>query len=277
MDPLIWGHDTWIFLIKVVMGYPINPNYQDIQNYMRFFIYLQYVLPCMDCALHYSNNLNIVPIEAYLNSRDNLLLWLLKMCNLVRQKLGKKLFNLNSFINYYLGHQSNNSDCSMNPATFGLDGWKFFYSVAYSYPLIPTYQDIMNYKNFFTYVQYVLPCESYRKQYVSQLNELDISPFLSTQSYLFQWVLAMQNMINKQVNRPALSLQDIFSIYFNHQWGSNKDEQPPFGLGLIEKFTDLTKPHNISLPIINWKDPNLFKKNVSMAILVALSSLYLIK
>lgn len=275
MDPKVWGKPGWTFLFKAVLAYPDKPNFQDGQNYKRFFTYLQYVLPCQDCCMHYASNLNIIPIEPYLTGGDNLFLWLLKMHNLVQAQLGKMPFSKKKAIDYYLGGQYRPIDCRLNKEVWGLDGWMFFYSIAYGYPLIPTYQDIMNYKNFFIYVQYVLPCESYKKQYANQLNEVDIAPFLTTQSYLFQWVLAMQNMINKQIERKELTLQDIFSVYFNHQWGSNFETQP-FGLGLIEKFTDANQnnhkiiPYDLQLPIINWHDHHLSKKNLSMALAATL-------
>lgn len=278
MDPKIWGKAGWRFLFKVAINYPNKPNFEDSTNYMRFFTYLQYVLACGDCCMHYASNLNITPIIPYLTSKDNLFMWLLKMHNLVRSQLGQAPFSRKKAIDYYLDGQYESVDCRFDPEVWGLDGWKFFYSIAYGYPLIPTYQDIMNYKNFFIYLQYVLPCESYRKQYANQLNEVDINPFLTTQSYLFQWVLAMENMVNKYVGRKELNIQDVFNVYFNHQWGANF-EKPPIGLGLIEKFTSNQSqnnhiPYELKLPIINWHDHYLVQKNLSMVILATLAGIF---
>ena len=44
----------------------------------------------LSCSLHYTNNLHRIPIrEPYVNNRDNLFLWVLKICNSVNQQIGR--------------------------------------------------------------------------------------------------------------------------------------------------------------------------------------------
>ena len=72
-----------------------------------------------------------------------------------------------------------------------------------------------NYKRFFTYLQYVLPCEECRKNYVKHFNKLAIDPYLNSADTLFDWILAMHNLVNTELNKPILKRKDIYKKYFN--------------------------------------------------------------
>jgi hypothetical protein len=252
MDPKIWGKAGWTFLFSVALDFPERPDFQEIHNYKRFFTYLQYVLPCEVCRLHYASHLREITIDPYLTSRDNLFLWILKMHNLVNKQIGKSPIARSDVMRLYFNNQINVIDCRMDPQIWGKAGWKFLFAVAYEYPKSPTYQDIDNYKRFFTYLQYVLPCKSYRTQYYNQLVKLPIDPYLTTSVYLFKWVLKMHNMVNNEIGRPLIAHEDVLRVYFQNQIAIGNEhpltlydkeqthqspfvENPPYGTDLIER------------------------------------------
>ena len=47
----------------------------------------------------------------------------------------------------------------MNTDEWGPRAWFFIHSVAFNYPNNPTKYDKLNYKNFFTHLGNILPCE----------------------------------------------------------------------------------------------------------------------
>lgn len=278
MDPKEWGRAGWIFLFSIVLAFPLKPDFEQTDNYVKFFNYLQYVLPCEICRLHYANNLNHVPIEPYLTSRDNAFMWVLKIHNLVNKQLGKPILTRDDVMKKYFGVPSSRGyavDCRVDPTVWGLSGWKFFFCIAYGYPQKPSFQDHLNYKNFFSSVRFILPCETYRTQFINQWDQLPIDPYLTTPSYLFMWVLKMLNMTNKQIGRPLMGYSDVVKVYFGDRLSAKKPKpnQTAKGIGLIEGFNgnvEIEKevPYDITL---TKKPENLLNKNLSLALLVALA------
>ena len=253
MNPKVWGYSGWKFLFSVSCDYPEKPNFQVTNNYKHFFESLQYVLPCVTCRVNYSNHLVQMPIEPYLTHRDNLFIWILKVHNRVNMQQGKPILTRGDIINKYFGGRECLSDCRRDPRIWGLDGWKFLFSIAYEYPRNPVYQDVYNYKQFFTYLQYVLPCETYRQRYSTQLNIVPMDSFLTTRIYLFRWVLQMHNLINKDIGRPLLSHEEVLSTYFNNQihilkhHNRNPYSRPIGGLILTEGFDSHINDQNMTM------------------------------
>jgi len=270
MDPKIWGKAGWKFLFSIALGFPQKPDFQKIHNYTRFFNYLQYVLPCEICRLHYASNLNQITIDPYMTSRDNLFLWVLKMHNLVNKQIGKPPITRADVIRIYFDNKLPTGYGQLVTYMWEKDFWKFSFSIAYGYPRTPNFQDIFNYKRFFTYVQYVLPCINYRKKYCEQFTLLPIDPYLTTTEYLFDWIMKMHNQITQNINLPLKNENDVIRVYFGEHFKkedhleSNYSERPANGIGLIEGFTD-----GQDQPIhVNLNDSQLLNKNLSLAVLI---------
>ena len=49
----IWGPSMWIALHSISFCYPINPTYEEKQNYKKFFELLGELLPCLYCKESY--------------------------------------------------------------------------------------------------------------------------------------------------------------------------------------------------------------------------------
>jgi len=94
-----WGPHGWLFLHSITFQYPDNPSLIDKKNYYNFFHSLQFVLPCEKCRSHFSSNLKKYPIQ--LNSRLNLIHWLINIHNNVNKSLHKKNYSINQIQNLY--------------------------------------------------------------------------------------------------------------------------------------------------------------------------------
>ena len=46
----------------------------------------------------------------------------------------------------------------IGPDVWGPHGWKFMHMIALAYPLTPTNEQKLHYREFFTVLQYILPC-----------------------------------------------------------------------------------------------------------------------
>lgn len=100
-NPEIWGPGAWLFLHTITLNYPTNPTFEDKENYKNFFISLKNVIPCKNCAKHYSENLNNFPIDDSLNSKEDLVKWLIDNHNKVNVKNKKREYSYDEVIEKY--------------------------------------------------------------------------------------------------------------------------------------------------------------------------------
>ena len=91
--PSIWGSHTWIFLHTLALSYPKNPSALDKQNYKKFLLNLENVLPCITCCEHFKENVKKYNIDNYLKGPHELFSWIVKIQNEVQKTLGKSLYN----------------------------------------------------------------------------------------------------------------------------------------------------------------------------------------
>lgn len=100
-NPEVWGPGAWLFLHTITLNYPIYPTQKDKENYKKFFTSLKNVIPCKNCAKHYSENLDTYPIGNSLNSKQDLVNWLIDIHNEVNVKNDKRKYSYNEVINKY--------------------------------------------------------------------------------------------------------------------------------------------------------------------------------
>ena len=99
MEPKIWGKHAWLFLHTITLNYPDEPTLSDKQNYKSFFESLIDILPCPTCREHYEENIKNNPIQ--LNSKEDLVRWLIKIHNNVNERKNKPTLSYEEVINYY--------------------------------------------------------------------------------------------------------------------------------------------------------------------------------
>ncbi len=106
IKPSVWGPHGWKFMHYVSLGYPIHPTNNEKEHYKTFYESLQYILPCGKCAQNYAENLKQHPIDKSLDTRDNLIKWVIDIHNKVNTELGKPIVPYEDALNLYLKQSS---------------------------------------------------------------------------------------------------------------------------------------------------------------------------
>ncbi len=101
MDPKIWGPFFWYVLHIISFNYPLNPSYADKRIYHDFYVNLKDLIPCSNCQKHFRQHLHSNPITPALDSRSDLVKWVIQMHNLVNISLGKPIMTVEEVIAAY--------------------------------------------------------------------------------------------------------------------------------------------------------------------------------
>ncbi len=101
MNQNIWGPHLWFSLHTMTFVYPLKPKHEDKKHYQTFFESLQYTIPCSVCRKNYIRHLKELPIEKHLESRKDLVFWLIDIHNMVNGETGKKILSYEVVIKKY--------------------------------------------------------------------------------------------------------------------------------------------------------------------------------
>ena len=101
MNQNIWGPKFWFTLHTVSFEYPINPTQQDKKIYYNYYDSYKYLLPCSVCRKNYKINLKELPLINSLNSRRDLVHWVIDIHNKVNTETGKRLYSYEEAIKLY--------------------------------------------------------------------------------------------------------------------------------------------------------------------------------
>ena len=85
----VWGPSAWTFLHTITFNYPEDPTEDDKRKYYNFFMNLKDVLPCKKCQAHYKENIQKYDLSDNLDSRQDLVQWLIYIHNEVNIKIEK--------------------------------------------------------------------------------------------------------------------------------------------------------------------------------------------
>ena len=87
----LWGPATWHFLHTVSFNYPVNPTLEEKNQYMKFILSLQNILPCAACRKNLTNNLKKLPLKmSHMKSRDSFSRYIYNLHELINRMLNKK-------------------------------------------------------------------------------------------------------------------------------------------------------------------------------------------
>ncbi len=90
---------------------------------------------------------------------------------------------------------------NINPNIWGPKFWYTWHSVALGYPDKPTKLDKENYKNFYIYFSYVLPCEACSEDSYSRIKSVDWDNVLISRENLVKWTYNYHNDINLKLEK----------------------------------------------------------------------------
>lgn len=101
MLPSIWGPHLWFIMHVISFEYPQQPSEYDKRIYHDFYNSLKDVIPCQDCRKHYRDFITRYPISPHLDTRDNLIKWVIQVHNFVNKSLGKPELTTQQVLDIY--------------------------------------------------------------------------------------------------------------------------------------------------------------------------------
>jgi hypothetical protein len=101
MRPEIWGPHLWFMLHVISFEYPENPTEYDKRIYHDFYTSLKDVIPCEMCKKHYREHIHKYPLTPHLDTRDNLVKWVIQVHNFVNTSLGKPTLTVPEVMTIY--------------------------------------------------------------------------------------------------------------------------------------------------------------------------------
>jgi hypothetical protein len=101
----------------------------------------------------------------------------------------------------------------MEPKIWGRYLWTSIHTIALGYPDEPSEQDKKDYKEFFTNLWKVIPCQRCAENYKKHLVEIPLDGFLSSNDDLFKWTVDLHNIVNKHLRKPVVSLKQAQEVF----------------------------------------------------------------
>ena len=101
----------------------------------------------------------------------------------------------------------------MNQNIWGPTLWFSLHTITMNYPNQPTFLQQKDYKNFFTSLQYIIPCKICRKNYQRHLIEHPIDNSLKSRKSLVYWLIDIHNMVNSETGKKILSYDKVIDKY----------------------------------------------------------------
>lgn len=103
---------------------------------------------------------------------------------------------------------------NINPSVWGPSAWKFMHYITLSYPDYPSSDDKINIRNFFTSVQYLLPCEKCRFHFSNYIKQYPLDDNVMRSRYnLSNWLLTIHNNVNKSLNKSTMTYDEMIKLY----------------------------------------------------------------
>ena len=84
-----WGPAMWKTLHEKTYAYPSSKNKSDT---IKYFTDVQYRIPCKRCRRHYTQYLLRHPIEYHVDSKTELVRWLVDLHNEINVENGKRIW-----------------------------------------------------------------------------------------------------------------------------------------------------------------------------------------
>jgi len=101
----------------------------------------------------------------------------------------------------------------MNQNIWGPHLWFSLHTISFNYPLKPTKEDKLNYKNFFNSLREVIPCSVCKKNYIRHLKEHPIDNYLSCRKNIIYWLIDLHNLVNVETGKKILDYNIVIKKY----------------------------------------------------------------
>ena len=105
----------------------------------------------------------------------------------------------------------------MDPKLWGPCFWRMLYFIARSFPENQDIDEKFHYFRFFLELGYILPCKACQKEYQKHFNLVSINNYLNSRESLFEWILIIHNMINKNNNKAMINAKEFHDKYIGSE------------------------------------------------------------
>lgn len=110
------------------------------------------------------------------------------------------------------------------PHVWGPHGWKFMHAVALAYPNDPSLEEKRAAAQFFTSLEYLLPCESCKQNYRKELQSFPLQPALESKQKLNEWLTTLHNSVNERLKKTVMSPEQVLEYVFAESKGSHESK-----------------------------------------------------
>ena len=98
------------------------------------------------------------------------------------------------------------------PDKWGPHGWKFIHYITLGYPSNPSTVTKKQYLDFFTTLQYVIPCSICGSNFIKHVKEYPLTDeILSDKQKFINWGILMHNLVNIQNNKKKYTDKEAFT------------------------------------------------------------------
>lgn len=202
MDTKFWGPSGWKFLHLVAYTYPNNPTNNDKLKFERFYNSLDKILPCKYCRQSLELFYKQLPINEYLENKEQLTEWIYLIHNKVNNKLRKQgLLNTPNPQKYQVDKIYKNI-LKNDKCNYEYLGWEFFYSITFNYPKLireVTKERKLNIINFFDSLGNIIVCSTFKKCYNQYYEKNPIKNYLKNRGSITKWLYNLHCIIDKNV------------------------------------------------------------------------------
>ena len=94
MDSEIWGPHYWFFLHSVAFNYPRNPTAIERKIHYRLIHHFSEFIPDIDSSNRFRKLLELYPVTPYLDTKDDLIVWMHNIHNRMNEILDKPIMSL---------------------------------------------------------------------------------------------------------------------------------------------------------------------------------------
>jgi hypothetical protein len=99
------------------------------------------------------------------------------------------------------------------PEVWGPIFWATMHITSLGYADEPTYAEKRAAKEFFTGMQYLLPCPTCRSHFREVLQGLPIDTWLDNRKSLVEWVWMAHNQVNQRLGKSTITMDEFYKRY----------------------------------------------------------------
>ena len=103
----------------------------------------------------------------------------------------------------------------MDPVKFGPCLWRSIHIIALGYPENPSEIDKQTYTNYYRDLWKIIPCLKCSLNYRRHWTEIPIYSYLDSKNHLFEWTVLLHNIVNQELGKKQISLEEAYKIYNN--------------------------------------------------------------